>query len=331
MKSLQLRQVPMLLIPTEKEHTWRIYNVLCNNFFEKNILVAHNKRFSGSSEGWLVTVEEDYTVNLYKPNFMNEEEKSNPNRIIHLPTLFLAHRIDCGLHINRATIVTVDPIENPYDLVVVVIYGEFHQLAFIKPAKDNMWIRVDVGEQVAFDEVVYYKDKFYAINVRGKIISFDVTNSSNLNINLVSGNRTRFGIGERRYLVKSEQEKLLIVERYSNIYDNGDCKVDEFEVFKLNLDQTRWVKITCLGNTSLFLGDNSSLSIVASNFKGCQDNCIYFTPDEATIVYGPHGPWDLGVYNLKSESFVWHYNIDLDVIAKMNRSPIWLVPTINTY
>ncbi|KAL5567945.1 hypothetical protein UlMin_024520 [Ulmus minor] len=339
MKILQLRQVPMLLIPDEKEHTWRIYNVMSNKFLEKNVLVPYDKRFSGSSEAWLVTIEEDYTVKLYKPNFMNDEGMSKPNRIVHLPRLFPPveplEALDIefrGFHILSTTIVTIDPIRNPDDFVIMVIYGTSAQLAFIRSAKDTTWIHVNVGERFEFHDVAFYKGKFYAINIKGKVISFDITNSPNLNVNLVTSQISEEPILGRRYLVKSQEEELLMVERYStrDIYE--DRKTFKFKVFKLDLDRLRWIEIKSLRNTSLFLGDNSSISIIASNFDGCKSNCIYFTHDEDTGGYGDHGPCDLGIYNLESKRFVWHYNIDLDAIAKMNeRPPIWLVPTINTY
>ncbi|KAL5537389.1 hypothetical protein UlMin_045542 [Ulmus minor] len=319
----------MLLIPTAKEYTWKMYNVMNNKYLEKKIMVTHDKRFGGSLEGWLVTVEEDYTVKFYKPILVNKEDRNNPNRIVHLPCLFppaeLLRAADIelrGLHILSTTIVTINPIENPDDFLVVVRYGEFSQLAFIRPSKDTKWIPVDVGERIPFYDVVYYKDKFYAINIKGKVIAFDVINSPNLNINLVKGQRSAKAILGRRYLVKYLEEELLIVERYSKQDINYNRRVFKFKVFKLDLKRSRWIKIKSLGKTALFLGDNSSISINASNFDGCQHNCIY----------GSHGPCDLGVYNLESGIFVWRYNIELDVIATMNkRPPVWLVPTINAY
>ncbi|KAL5567927.1 hypothetical protein UlMin_024502 [Ulmus minor] len=336
-KKLELRQVPILLIPIEKEHIWRIYNVMKNSFLEKYMWVPHDKRFSGSSEGWLVTVEVDYTVKLYKPNFMNSERKSKSNRIVHLPRLFPpawpleADDIEWrGIHILSTTIVEADPTRNPDDFVVVVRYGEFLQLAFIRPFKDTTWIHVDVGERITFADVVYYKNKFYAINYLGKIISFDVTNSSNLNIKLITSERSSTGFYGRRYLVKSQEHELLIVERYSQRDDTSvDRKVLQFKLFKLDLDQAKWIETKSLGNTTLFIGDNSAISVISSNFDGCQPNSIYFTHDEDTAEYGPHGPCDLGVYNLDSQGYVWHYNIELDVIGTMNgRPPIWLIPPI---
>ena len=84
-----------------------------------------------------------------------------------------------------------------------------------------------------------------------------------------------------------------------------------------------------LGDISLFLGDNSSISIIWSKFSGCQSNCIYFTHDFDTVEYGTNALSDLGVYYVESGKIELHYRIDESLIANMSdQPPIWVVPTI---
>ncbi|GMN74806.1 hypothetical protein TIFTF001_053924, partial [Ficus carica] len=83
-------QVPMLLIPChEDQHTWSAYNVLNNEFLGTQLSVPYGKRFGGSSEGWLVAVEENFSVTLYKPfSMVKEGSRNNTDHTIRLPCLF---------------------------------------------------------------------------------------------------------------------------------------------------------------------------------------------------------------------------------------------------
>ncbi|KAL5569242.1 hypothetical protein UlMin_025817 [Ulmus minor] len=247
------------------------------------------------------------------------------------------------------TIFTTDPVGNPDDLTIIVIYGGYRQLASIRLGKDNKWTHI-TDTHIPFDDVVYYNNQFYAITMKGKVLSFDATNPTNLNIKVITeeipkDNEEKEYLGSRS-LVESCGE-LLMVERYSYVFDTGDCENSEdcedcedsfdrftvkFKIYKLSLNGQRWVEVKNLGDVALFLGDNSSLSIIASNFDGCLGNCIYFTHDDDTTGYGPLGPCDLGIYSVARGLFNWNFSMNSNVIAEMfERPPIWLVPKINLF
>lgn len=102
----------------------------------------------------------------------------------------------------------------------------------------------------------------------------------------------------------------------------------KFKVFKLSFDGPRWIETKNLGDMALFLGDNSSISVLASNFAGCQRNCIYFTQDRNSVTLGNLGPKDLGVYDLESGSLTTCFTIDATIFPKVRRRPIWIVPPL---
>ncbi|GMN56658.1 hypothetical protein TIFTF001_025773 [Ficus carica] len=115
-------QVPMLLIPShEDQHTWSAYNVLNNEFLSTKLSILNGKRFGGSSEGWLVAVEDNFSVTLYKPFSMaNDGSCSNTDLRIRLPSLFPPPcPEEWDYHVFKA-IITADPIENPTDCIVVI-------------------------------------------------------------------------------------------------------------------------------------------------------------------------------------------------------------------
>lgn len=50
-----------------------------------------------------------------------------------------------------------------------------------------------------------------------------------------------------------------------------------------------WIEMKNLDDNALFLGDNSSISILASNFPGCQRNSIYFSHDKDDVSLSKQG------------------------------------------
>ena len=57
-----------------------------------------------------------------------------------------------------------------------------------------------------------------------------------------------------------------------------------------------------------FWEDNYSISIVSSNFVGCQSNSIYFC-DDCDDFYDRGGSNDIGVFNLQDECVRRYYTL----------------------
>ncbi|PON33696.1 hypothetical protein TorRG33x02_354550, partial [Trema orientale] len=339
--TLSRHQVPMLLFPSsesKENDEWSIYNVLDNKFLSWNlVLPLYDRPFTGTSEGWLVTINENLSLTLHKPF-----AESNENTIIHLPPLFppLDDKKVMELtsqyrheYIFKMTIFTPDPVANPKDLIVIVIYDYVKELAYFRPTKDSTWIRVEGDEGSSYDDILHYKNKFYAITTRkGALVSFDVTDSNNFDTKLVAdgipsdneedGYYDDDGIEKysfhKRYLAESFEGDLLHVKRYLRFTEVNETKM--FRVFKWNMDLCKWVEIKSLGDNALFIGDNTSVSVLASDFVGCQKNSIYFTHDRDTTKFGPEGPVDLGVYNFGTGVCTRGFTIDEATIAKMKNS-----------
>ena len=359
---LNHHQVPMLLVPSKlsDSNEWSMYNVLENKFFSsKLVLPSYDRPFGGSSEGWLITLDENLGVTLYKP-FTESKE----NTIICLPPPFppkekrilkLTARFR-EYFVMKMTTFTPNPLTNPKDLILVVIFGEFQKLAYISTAKDSMWTHVASDLVKSFDDVVYYKNKFYALTAPGgALVSFDAADSrDNLNVKLVvdgvaSDDEDDYNDDEnnndyveeeedeeveveeryfcyKRYLVESFGGDLLHVKRYIRYSEEHETM--KFRVFKWNLDVLRWVEITSLGDYALFLGDNTSICVLASNFVGCEKNSIYYTHDKDTFDYTFQVPMDLGVYNLETGVSTRGFTFDEATREKIvGPQPIWVLPT----
>ena len=80
-----------------------------------------------------------------------------------------------------------------------------------------------------------------------------------------------------------------------------------FHVLEVDLSSNKWSQVKNLGNRSLFLGDNSSLSVEVLDISSLKPNCIYFT-DDCQMLYAvseffPEGGGrDMGIYNLQDGS-----------------------------
>ena len=142
-----------------------------------------------------------------------------------------------------------------------------------------------------------------------------------------------------RYIVESMKGDLLVVRRIleRENEEEGKDATKSFKVHKLLLnDQTKGsleelVEVKSLGDKILFVGDNQSMSILASNFPGCQPNSIYFTDDFIDVgrrknPYLPTGPFDMGIYCLENGTFQKHYTPEY--IHRYLAPPLWVVPPL---
>ncbi|GLU15282.1 hypothetical protein SLE2022_317840 [Rubroshorea leprosula] len=108
-----------------------------------------------------------------------------------------------------------------------------------------------------------------------------------------------------------------MVAKFRDFY----LKTRAFQVFKLDLVGKKWVRVNSLGDRSLFLGGNHSISIPTKNLMSCKGNLIYFSDDI----------WECQEYN-------WHdngtYSLEDGIILRVYESdnvrtaPFWIVLTL---
>ncbi|PRQ23139.1 hypothetical protein RchiOBHm_Chr6g0258051 [Rosa chinensis] len=348
---------PMLLIYTGEEDLWKLYNAMDNKILDLQLRVP-NKRLCGSSKGWLIfadwnVVDKNLGVTLVNPFFRVKGRREKENSVIRLPPLTppgwrkwvrvrRKNRDDwverCQYYVHKATL-SADPASDANDCIVVVIYEERLRLAFIRLGKDKTWTYIDerVGTSVSsivingcrgIEEVARVEDKFYGVNYGSELYSFKVTPQSSSDVKLAAcGVEQKVFV--KRYLVEAKERVILMVQRYIKFdYEVGKRVTRKFRIFELNLDECEWIEKQSLGDVALFVGDNSSVSVLASNFPTCQPNCIYFNHDRsrAGCEFPPH---DFGVYNVVSQSFLDPYPTHVKTMVETtDRLPIWIMPTI---
>lgn len=105
------------------------------------------------------------------------------------------------------------------------------------------------------------------------------------------------------------------------------CKTVKFLVFRFDWNGKKWESMTSLDDKVLFLGENASLALKASNYRGCKGNRIYFTDDYSGANYDSiasiAGDHDVGVYNLEDGSIE-----SLPCYPQNSHWPIWITPSL---
>ncbi|KAI5346893.1 hypothetical protein L3X38_014772 [Prunus dulcis] len=221
------------------------------------------------------------------------------NSIIRLPPLNPpdeCHRDACAKHceyfVYKAAI-SADPISNANDCIV--------------------------------EDIAQIGDKSYVLTaIRRKLFIFEYTTQRILNVNAVAPLFFETDLYIKAYLVGSNEEELLLVHRYSTF--TCQCRVTNgFRLFKMDDDKYTWIEKNDLGDFALFVGDNSSISVVASKIQGCESNCIYFY-DDNDLTKRDRSFTDFGVYNIKSQRILKPARI-MTLMKKLKQPPIWFLPS----
>lgn len=184
--------------------------------------------------------------------------------------------------------------EDNYALMVIYNKGT---LGLWKPGKKAWTTNKTRGYMVT--DITYYKGQFYAVTGRGgRILIFNVWGSDHPTFVEQKRIPNLNGLGKSLYIVESEGELFIIVqyvtvnmsdcrtgERVGRSKGNG-VKVnddetryggtEEFRVYKVDLSNSALAELQSLGDNTLFVGYNGSISVQASNSsKGIRPNCIY--------------------------------------------------------
>lgn len=238
-------------------------------------------------------------------------------------------------------VLSADPSVNPKEYVLMVIYGLEQRLAFIKP-DDKEWTYLD-GRTCCFEDhdktdspppvsllwhmtdIIFYKQRFYALYCMGQLLSCHIDTSTGFKVKKITpqdGLGPTFG---KAYLVESLEggDILRVLRRYGkNKMTTG------FKIYRLadGYGDPEWTEVKSLGDFALFLGENHSISVSASDYPGCEPNSIYFCGDHIRCSHRRRkDPYDIGVFNLENGRVVESYRGD--AIQWSMPPPIWILPT----
>ncbi|KAL8088418.1 F-box protein SKIP23-like [Apium graveolens] len=347
-------QLPWLMLPAHHfcfnppSHHRGFYDLSNNKIHALSLSkITHRSRRCGSSHGWLAFLEESPSffilnpltravVNLPPlsqfPNVMSFDF-SKVGREYTLKTGDDDDVYSCNLKEMRDSYIKkVILSRSPHsgsDYIVVALINQTGDLAYCKK-HDLSWKFIEAAHGYC-EDVVYYNGMFMAVNKYGEIAACDL-NGDKPNVSFM--NTPHIVGGDMQYLVACKDE-LLLVTRYLELEFNGESsqldiiyKTTEFQVSRLNFKGVNWEALNSLGDMALFLGENSSLAMSASEFPECKGNRIYFTDDYSEWNYdGVNGDHDLGVYNLDDGSIealpCYPFN---SYSTRSWPPPIWVTP-----
>ncbi|KAE9453332.1 hypothetical protein C3L33_14766, partial [Rhododendron williamsianum] len=321
----------------------RLYSVTENKILSSlELRVPYRRRCCGSSHGWLATVnEEDSGITLLNPF---------SGRALSLPKVgcepyninpAMRHNLKYEYDVKKVILSCGDPSSDEF--VVVAIYSMCNALAYIKPGRSKHWIKIKGGN---YSDAIYHQGIFYVMDKYSGVLYLDVRDYSEPKGRLVVNHTTRRHPFKAYIVVLSTGKDLLLVERFLKKKGRPARWVtSSFKIFKLGFVcgsgssisggsqqfAKEWVEINSLGDDTLFLGDNYSLSVTASSFPGCQANCVYYTDDvytDTSAPWYPYGPRDMGIYSFVDGSLAPHYEFKKKQMKVPMPPPIWIVPTL---
>ncbi|KAA8547562.1 hypothetical protein F0562_003991 [Nyssa sinensis] len=272
-----------------------------------------NTSKSKTSSGWLLRVEEAENGKMHPLNplskIMTEHVlKTFPKslnllnfRITEIGKAYSLKFVDLSKKIEtsfgelksilvKKVVISSNPWTSDADnYAVMAIHGG--KLGFIKVG-GKKWSAIDDPKQSHYDDVVYHKGHFYAVDHRGRVVVID----SDLKTKEIARPTPGFGCGQFKYLVKACGD-LFLIDKYMDA--EQDVSDDEFiddyifeevnpdvpvhlKAFKLNEEEGKWEWVETLGDWVFFVGDDCSYSVSARGFSGLKGDRIYFSDDTFT-------------------------------------------------
>ncbi|KAF4371791.1 hypothetical protein F8388_023104 [Cannabis sativa] len=177
---LSEHQVPLLLVPnteSDNKDEWSVYDVLNNKFLSSKLILPPN--ICGSSQGWLLSQDENFNLTLYKPFAQRQNKKENNNHnnttVIELPPLFET-TADSGLsdffpreYLIRKMAICTPNQSNPQNFKVSVICGTQSDccstinITSCKVSKDSLWTGFEIPHskvptKFKLNDIMFYKN-----------------------------------------------------------------------------------------------------------------------------------------------------------------------------
>ncbi|KAF2312474.1 hypothetical protein GH714_034801 [Hevea brasiliensis] len=138
---------------------------------------------------------------------------------------------------------------------------------------DEKWTNInDARERSYYVDIIFYNRKFYALDVSGLTVTVD----------------------PRTFRLK----KLFMDTRVLDLVLIVLCTWWSRLMIcsGLNEENHEWVKVDGLEDRVLFLGADSSFSVLANDFPGCKRNCVYFVDGSFLEDYDEHPPYGFFVF-----------------------------------
>ncbi|KAA8517262.1 hypothetical protein F0562_017555 [Nyssa sinensis] len=331
-------QFPWLMLSENRNETTRCFF----SFFKNKRLVsslpeARGRRCWGSACGWLITIGVDLEIHLLNPITQICIDLPSQSTFCNQPFLAgnaVTHSTYRTSFINKAFVFKYSShLNNIGDgFMVMAIHGKDNSLAFARPGYDS-WVTVETSSPFVFRDVVLFEGQIFAICDAGTLVAVEIDGSGPPRAIQFAAPPTGHCPWNQIYLVESLGDLLLLFRCATRSVYDFSMETISFEVYKFDFSTKEWMKLNELGYRALFVGDNCSMSLSASEVFNCKsNNSIYFTDDNVewwpTCEEEQHGRFDMGVYNMADGSI--ESLLDLGDDSPLHYScPIWVMPAIS--
>ncbi|XP_050372296.1 uncharacterized protein LOC126790187 isoform X2 [Argentina anserina] len=363
----QKRLLPMLVISsTESEEKLELYSIPEKKVYkniELPLPLRKSRRCFGSnhdSGGWLTIVDlVEGELPSLDITLMNPFREEMPP--IHLPLLQSRIRSAKDHQISKV-ILCGDPTLNPDCFVVLAItrHERIGKRVYAIKGLNSDWVYWQFASEIS--DAIVYNSQIYSVTYERWLQLLDVDKA--ITKQFFSGSdtisSTRQGLS-----CKSTQGDLLLVQRFMEpkkdvkndlhqilwtssflihkvVFIDRDKKLDRSTpiledgspYYTGDGDRSEWVsllEVENIGDEVLFVGDNYSFSVLASDYPGCQPNSIYYTDD--SMKCGVHKlneriPYDMGIFNLADKS-IRPLCSSLNYSKRNVRPPFWTTTLFN--
>ncbi|KAF9620701.1 hypothetical protein IFM89_014001 [Coptis chinensis] len=228
-----------------------------------------------------------------------------------------------------------DPSE---DFIAVAIHTVLKKIAIARPG-DKTWTTIQNIPCVM--DVIYFKQQLYGICANRKLYILDIKSNppkaSEVHVSFSLGFGCFLGVGINRYLVEWSGELLQVLQHESpkEEGEEGGIKkfyTNAFYVFKLDFVYNIWRLVESLGQHALFLGFNTSVSVLASAETIFKRNFIYFVEDHRMQYYRTNVnieiSFDMGVFNLEDRK-VRPFSTNTTSASPFS-PPVWIISKLNS-
>ncbi|KAL8489319.1 hypothetical protein ACS0TY_025286 [Phlomoides rotata] len=320
-------QIPLLMFSDYENSSSRsFFSLYRNKVCNSELPEARSKRCWGSSSGWLVTIGNDLKIHLLSP-FTHVSVSLPPKSSLRV---HFGEILDWCDIIEKAFVFrkpcTTDANED--DMVVMIIYGPLKQLAFCRPGYSS-WKSIKTASYGGIIDVAYVRDQIFALNIMGVLLVIDIDIQT---VNNISFQQSAMHVASS--LPHWDWDQLFLVESSGNLWmvcqDRSGSRIEsvKFWVHSFDFNRRRWIRLSNLGNHTIFVGDSYSVSISGADCSNCKSNSIYFVdkkseqrwPCREVHVY-------VGVYNMATGiSEQLSFSPDTPISCSF---PLWVTPTLH--
>uniref|UniRef100_A0A0D9UXE8 KIB1-4 beta-propeller domain-containing protein n=1 Tax=Leersia perrieri TaxID=77586 RepID=A0A0D9UXE8_9ORYZ len=246
------------------------------------------------------------------------------------------------------------------DCVALLAHMEDGELSYARVGDEQWtWISPDehpcLRHSSGFVDFFHDDDKklFYALRHDGSIYTLDLNGNSPI-VTRIKGKTQPRMIPAGMYILRAPWGDILVVKRWRSyvdlmetssdqnpdeiednldsivgindeIYPYLELRTTDIEVFKVDFDRRRLVKMKKFDDHALFLGYNATMCLSTKDYPMLKPNCAYITDDSPEYISNYKDSWrEIGIWDMEKKT-LQRFECAEDSPPWLNfPSPVWI-------